>query len=72
MATVIKGSVKSNNKIQARTIALGQPGKLTELADIDASLLDDGAMIVYDLATERFIITNRVQNPNTRIIGGAY
>lgn len=72
-SNVTKGSVKTTNKIQATTIALGQLGnKLTELADVDASDLDDGAMIVYDLASETFLITNRVQNPETRIIGGAY
>ena len=71
MAT-IKATVQTSNKIQAKTIALGQVGRLTDLADVDPTLLDDGAMIIYDLASERFVIKNEVDNPQTKIIGGIY
>jgi len=68
----LKGSLARPTDLQAKTVAVGSPARLTELVDIDASQLDDGAMIVYELAQQKFSIRNEVDNTSTKIIGGKY
>lgn len=68
----LKGSLGRPTSVQAKTVAVGSPARLTELVDIDASQLDDGAMIVYELSTQKFSIRNEVDNTSTKIIGGKY
>lgn len=76
MSNTIKAAVKTINRIQAKTIAYSQVGstigKITDLSDVDSTYLDDGAMLVYNLNEEKFIIKNEVDNPSTKIIGGLY
>ena len=72
MADRIKATINKRAKVQARTIEVGAGGRLTDLADIDASALDNGAMLIYDLSQQKFIITNRISNPDLRIIGGSF
>lgn len=69
---VIKATINKQAKVQARTVELGSGVKLTDLTDIDASQLDNGAMLIYDLAQGMFILSNRIDNPDLRIIGGLY
>lgn len=71
MAT-IKATINKQAKVQARTVELGAGVKLTDLTDVDASQLDNGAMLIYDLTQGKFILTNRIDNPDLRIIGGLY
>mgnify|MGYP000901033808 FL=1 len=66
------GKIRPSNPVQAKTVAVGQPQKLTDLADVDSSQLANGAMLSYDLATQTFILKNEVDNPDTKIIGGKY
>ncbi len=68
----IQAKLTQSRPIQARTVAIGQPQKLTDLADIDSSKLANGATLVYDLASQTFIVTNEMDNPDTKIIGGKY
>ena len=68
----LKGSIGRPTAVQAKTVAVGSPARLTELVDVDATQLDDGAMIVYELSTQKFSIRNEVDNANTKIIGGNY
>ena len=69
---VIKATINKQAKVQARTVELGAGVKLSDLTDIDASQLDNGAMLIYDLAAGKFIVTNQLDNPDLRIIGGLY
>ena len=72
MADRIKATINKRAKIQARTLDIGSGIKLTDLVDVDASALDNGAMLIYDLSQQRFILTNRIENPDLRIIGGTF
>lgn len=68
----VKGKITQSNPTQARTVAIGQPQRLTDLADVDSTRLANGATLVYDLASQTFIVTNEMDNPDTKIIGGKY
>lgn len=68
----IQAKITQSKPVQARTVALGKPQKLTDLADVDSSKLANGATLVYDLASQAFIVTNEMDNPDTKIIGGKY
>jgi hypothetical protein len=68
----IKATINKQVKVRARTVEVGTGVKLTDLSDIDATNLDNGAMLIYDLAQQKFILTNRIENPDLRIIGGIY
>lgn len=68
----IQAKITQSRPIQARTVSIGQPQKLTDLADVDSSKLANGATLVYDLASQTFIVTNEMDNPDTKIIGGKY
>jgi hypothetical protein len=68
----IKATINKQVKVRARTVEVGTGVKLTDLSDIDATNLDNGAMLIYDLAQQKFILTNQIENPDLRIIGGIY
>ena len=68
----IKATINKQVKVRARTVEVGSGVKLTDLADIDATALDNGAMLIYDLAAQKFILTNQIDNPDLRIIGGIF
>jgi hypothetical protein len=68
----IKATINKQVKVKARTVEVGTGGRLTDLTDIDATLLDNGSMLIYDLARQKFILTNQIENPDLRIIGGIY
>jgi len=72
MADRIKATINKRVKVQARTIEVGTGFQLTDLTDVDASNLDNGAMLIYDLSVQKWIITNRISNPDLRIIGGSF
>jgi hypothetical protein len=68
----IKATINKQVRVRARTVEVGTGVKLTDLSDIDATNLDNGAMLIYDLAQQKFILTNQIENPDLRIIGGIY
>jgi hypothetical protein len=68
----IKATINKQVKVRARTVEVGTGVKLTDLSDIDATNLDNGAMLIYDLAQQKFLLTNQIENPDLRIIGGIY
>lgn len=49
-------------------------GKFTELSDVDATTVRDGALIQYDGNTEKFVVTNRVETDTgeIRLNGGTF
>ena len=68
----LKATINKNAKVRARTVEVGAGIRLTDLVDIDSSNLDNGAMMIYDLAQQKFILSNQIENPDLRIIGGIY
>lgn len=68
----IKATINKQAKVKARTVEVGTGVKLTDLTDIDSTNLDNGAMLIYDLSQQKFILTNQIDNPDLRIIGGIY
>jgi lipopolysaccharide export system protein LptA len=68
----VKGKITQSNPVQAKTVSIGQPQKLTDLTDIDSTQLANGATLIYDLASQTFKLTNEMDNPDTKIIGGKY
>jgi len=72
MADRIKATINKTARVQARTVNVGAGIKLTDLTDIDTTNLDNGAMLIYDLQLQKFILTNRIDNEDLRIIGGNY
>lgn len=68
----IKATINKQIKVRARTVEVGTGVQLTDLTDIDATNLDNGAMLIYDLSQQKFLLTNQINNPDLRIIGGIY
>jgi hypothetical protein len=81
-SSTIKGSVSEGNQPQVTRVTVPGPkgdsgaagGKLVELADVDASSVQDGAMIQYNDVTEKFEITNRIETDTgeIRLNGGTF
>jgi len=68
----ISAKVKGDpNKIVAQTLKVGNVA-LTDLTDINAAGTTDGAMLLYNGATNKFDVTPEIGNQNTNIIGGTY
>jgi len=71
----VTGSVSEGQQPQVTRVTVPGPkgdsgatgGKLTELADVDASSVQDGALIQYDGVTEKFVITNRIETETGEI-----
>ena len=78
----VRGSVSEGQQPQVTRITVPGPkgdsgatgGKLVELADVDASSVQDGALIQYDASTEKFEITNRIETDTgeIRLNGGTF
>ena len=78
----VVGSVSQGNQPQVTRVTVPGPkgdsgasgGKLTELADVDASSVNDGALIQYDGVTEKFVVTNRIETDTgeIRLNGGTF
>lgn len=56
--------------IASGSLGGGSGGRLTLLADVDASSLEDGSILVYEAATNTFITTKNF--PAAIIDGGVY
>ncbi len=73
--TTLKSRIKLETPVTVRTFALGITSlNLLDLNDIDATELEDGAMMIYDADTAKFKLTATVDHPRskTKIIGGKY
>lgn len=68
----IKATINKTAKVRARTVEVGTGIRLTDLVDVDTTNLDNGAMLIYDLSQQKFLLTNQIDNPDLRIIGGIY
>ena len=71
----VTGSVSEGQQPQVTRVTVPGPkgdsgatgGKFTELADVDASSVRDGALIQYDGVTEKFVVTNRIETETGEI-----
>ena len=69
--TVLKGALKPTSSMRVKTLNLST-GRLLELTDVDPVDLGDGSVVVYNATSEKFEIRRKMENANTRIIGGTY
>jgi hypothetical protein len=75
MSTAIRSKIRLDTPVTVRTFALGITSlNLLDLNDIDATELEDGAMMIYDSETQKFKLTATIDHPRakTKIIGGKY
>ena len=75
MSTALKSKIRLDTPVTVRTFALGITSlNLLDLNDIDATELEDGAMMYYDADTAKFKLTATIDHPRskTKIIGGKY
>jgi hypothetical protein len=75
MTTAIRSRIRLDTPVTVRTFALGITSlNLLDLNDIDATELEDGAMMIYDADTAKFKLTATIDHPRskTKIIGGKY
>lgn len=69
----LKGSAKSDKEIVAQTLKLSAGGiGLGDIANVNAAGQTDGAMLIYDEASGKYVVTTQIQNENLNIIGGTY
>lgn len=66
----IKAKVQTPTNVQARTVAVGSPGKLSEMADIDITRLKYGAVLIYNDEQEKWVAQNEMEAQD--ITGGHY
>lgn len=45
---------------------------LSEMADVNADDLEDGAMLIYDRPTSKWLATTTIENDATKFNGGFY
>jgi|TARA_R110000796_G_C14385600_1_gene415781 hypothetical protein len=69
--TVLKGAIGPTSNLRVKTLNLST-GRLLELTDVDPVDLGDGSVVVYNATSEKFEIRRKMENANTRIIGGTY
>ena len=75
MSVALKSKIRLDTPVTVRTFALGITSlNLLDLNDVDATELEDGAMMIYDADTAKFKLTATVDHPRskTKIIGGKY
>jgi len=72
MTQQIKAVLTQSTDLRAKTVAIGAAQSLLDLTDIDATSIGDGAVLIYETATQKFVIQQTMSNTNTKIIGGNY
>jgi hypothetical protein len=75
MSVALKSKIRLDTPVTVRTFALGITSlNLLDLNDVDATELEDGAMMIYDADTAKFKLTATIDHPRskTKIIGGKY
>jgi hypothetical protein len=75
MTVSLKSRIRLDTPVTVRTFALGITSlNLLDLNDIDATELEDGAMMIYDADTSKFKLTATIDHPRSKvkIIGGKY
>ena len=72
MTQQIKAVLTQSDNLRAKTVAIGAAQSLLDLTDIDATAIGDGAVLVFETATSKFVVQPTMQNANTKIIGGNY
>ena len=68
----LKGKLKANKSIQAKSMTYIPSEKLSDLSDIDITNREDGSLIQWDTATQTFKVHGTIENNNTFIIGGTF
>ena len=78
----VVGSVSQGNQPQVTRVTVPGPtgptgaagGTFTDLQDVDASNLQDGALIQYDGGTEKFVVTSVIETDTgeIRLNGGTF
>ena len=70
---VIKGRLVTNKEIQVSRFGVNvQEINLRQLADVDASTVTDGSVLIYNGVRNVFETKTDIENPNTKIIGGSF
>jgi hypothetical protein len=67
--------IGSQNVIRVLSNAVSPPAKLIDLTDVDTTQLENGSVLVYDSATQRFVVTLELtptETQNLVINGGLY
>jgi len=68
----IRARIKQDGVIQTATVAVAPSIRMSDLADVDTTLLDDGAVLIYNATEKKFETKQEIDNPNTKIIGGSF
>lgn len=68
----IKAKISQTGVMQTATVAITPTLSLTDLADVDPTLLGDGAVLIYNLEEQKFETKQEIDNPNTKIVGGSF
>lgn len=68
----IKSTVRNLASVQARTVAIGAPTSLSDLSDVDLSVLGDGSLLIYNGVLQKFIANTELNNENIKIVGGSF
>lgn len=72
ISTVVKSRIVPSKRIVADTLISGQSLGLADLSDVDLTNLNDGALLVYDENSHKFVATNTIDNDNLTLFGGTF
>ncbi len=67
----IRATLSGQQEVVAQTVKVGGIN-LTDLANVDATNIADGAIIVYNAETEKFELTNELSSENLTISAGLF
>lgn len=71
-APAVRSTIRGLQDIQARTVAIGAPTSLSDLSDVDLSVLGDGSLLIYNGVLQKFIANTELNNENIKIVGGSF
>lgn len=70
---LVKAKLTPQNKLLVTNYQINTSNiKMDDLLDVDTSQQEDGAVLLYNGGTERWVATRRMENENTIINGGHY
>ena len=68
----MKGKINPSRSIQAKSVTHIPTQRLSDLADVDTTMREDGSVILWDDASQTWKVQGTIENPKVLIIGGSF
>ena len=67
----IKARINNKKSVEVKAVSVGTAGRLSDLSDLDMTLIEQGAVLVYDESSGKWRAKKELED-GTSLNGGQY